>query len=161
MAGFGFDTALAWAAGKGNFLGTWPVVWHHLIDTPAPKKFVADFTKSYGSPPENQAWGDYNAIKLMAQAMTETKSTDSTKMVEHFEKGAKFDLMKTREGYFRKADHQMMHEMYTVQALPAAEVKNKYDIFSSSAPVPGANESLEVIASHRRGERLQDGLTST
>ena len=146
VAGFGFDTALAWAAGPTNFLGTWPVVWHHMIDTPATKKFVADFTKLYGRPPENQAWGDYNAIKLTAQAMVENKSTDSVKLVEHFEKGAKFGLMKTREGYFRKADHQMMHEMYTVQALPAAEAKNKYDIFRSSAPVPAANEPLEAIA---------------
>ncbi len=147
VAGFGFDTALAWGAGKGNFLGTWPVVWHHLLDTPATKKFVADFTARYNRPPENQAWGDYNAMKLVAQAIAEVKSTDSTKLVEHFEKGAKFPLMKTREGYFRKSDHQMMHEMYTVQALPAAQVKNNWDIFSSSAPVPAANESLEVIAS--------------
>jgi len=78
--------------------------------------------------------------------MAELKSTDSTRLVEHFEKGAKFGLMKTREGYFRKSDHQMMHEMYTVQALPAAEIKNAFDIFRSSAPVPGANEPLEVIA---------------
>ena len=146
VAGFGFDTALAWGAGKGNFLGTWPVVWHHLIDTPDTKRFVAEFTKRYNRPPENQAWGDYNAIKLTAQAMAETKSTDSTKLVEHFEKGAKFGLMKTREGYFRKSDHQMMHEMYTVQALPVAEIKNAFDIFRSSGPVPGANEPLEVIA---------------
>ena len=147
IAGFGFDTALAWAAGKGNFSGTWPVVWHHLIDTPDTKRFVAEFTKRYNRPPENQAWGDYNAIKLTAQAMAETKSIESIKIVEHFEKGAKFGLMKTREGYFRKADHQMMHEMYTVQALPAAEIKNNWDIFRSSAPVPAANESLEAIAS--------------
>jgi branched-chain amino acid transport system substrate-binding protein len=146
VAGFGFDTALAWGAGKGNFLGTWPVVWHHLLDTPATKKFVADFTKRYGRPPENQAWGDYNAIKLTAEAMKETKSIESTKLVEHFEKGAKFPLMKTREGYFRKSDHQMMHEMYTVQALPAAQIKNNYDIFTSSPPVPGPNEPLEAIA---------------
>lgn len=147
VAGFGFDTALAWAAGKGNFLGTWPVVWHHLIQTAATKKFVADFQKRYNRIPENQAWGDYNAIKLIAQAMAETKSIESTKLVEHMEKGAKFPLMKTREGYFRKSDHQMMHEMYTVEALPAAQVKNPHDIFKSSAPVPGPNESLEVIAS--------------
>ncbi|NBT76880.1 MAG: ABC transporter substrate-binding protein [Betaproteobacteria bacterium] len=146
VAGFGFDTALAWGAGRGNFLGTWPVVWHHLIETAETKKFVAEFTKRYGRPPENQAWGDYNAIRLTLQAMAETKSTESAKLVEHFEKGAKFGLMKTREGYFRKSDHQMMHEMYTVQALPVNEIKNNYDIFRSSAPVPGPNESLEVIA---------------
>jgi len=146
VAGFGFDTAVAWGAGKGNFLGTWPLVWHHLLETPASRKFVADFTKRYNRPPENQAWGDYNAIKLTAQAMAEAKTTDSTKLVEHFEKGAKFPLMKTREGYFRKADHQMMHEMYTVRAIPAAQLKNQWDIFTPSAAVPGPNESLEVIA---------------
>ncbi|HQU50047.1 MAG TPA: ABC transporter substrate-binding protein [Casimicrobiaceae bacterium] len=153
VAGFGFDTAVAWGAGKGNFHGTWPLVWHHLLDTPASKKFVADFTARYNRPPENQAWGDYNAIKLVAQAMAETKSTDSTRLVEHFEKGAKFPLMKTREGYFRKADHQMMHEMYTVQALPVAQIRNQWDIFTPSAAVPGPNESLEVIAT--QGDEIE------
>lgn len=146
VAGFGFDTALAWAAGKGNFVGTWPVVWHHLLETPGSKKFVAAFNKKYGKPPENQAWGDYMALKIIAQSMNELKSSDSTKMVEHFEKGAKFDLLKTREGYFRASDHQLMHEMYAITALPADKVKNQWDIFTSSGPVPGPDESLEVIA---------------
>ena len=153
VAGFGFDTAVAWAAGKGNFLGTWPLVWHHLIDTAGSKKFVADFTRRYKRPPENQAWGDYNAVKLTAQAMAQAKTLDSTKLVEHMEKGAKFPLMKTREGYFRKSDHQMMHEMYTVKALPAAQIKNEWDIFTPSAAVPNANESLEVIAT--QGDEIE------
>jgi len=152
-AGFGFDTAVAWAAGKGNFAGTWPLVWHHLIETPATKKFVADFTARYKRPPENQAWGDYNAMKIVAQAMAETKSTDSIKIVEHFEKEAKFPLMKTRDGYFRKSDHQMMHEMYTVKAIPAAQLKNEWDIFTSSPPVPGPNEPLEAIAT--KGDEIE------
>lgn len=146
VADFGFDTALAWAAGKGNFGGTWPVVWHHLIDTPATKAFVAAFTKKYGRPPENQAWGDYNIVKIMAQSMNELKSADTAKLIEHWEKGAKFDVMKTRPGYFRASDHQFMHEMYTIQALPVAEIKNQWDIFKSSGPVPGPNENLEIIA---------------
>lgn len=146
VAGFGFDTALAWAAGKDNFAGTWPVVWHHLIDTPKSKAFVAAFTKKYGKPPENQAWGDYMMMKILAQSIAETKSTDSVKLMEHWEKGAKFDVLKTREGYFRASDHQMMHEMYTIEALPAAQVKNAYDLFKSSPAVPGPNESLEIIA---------------
>ncbi len=145
VAGFGFDTALAWAAGKDNFGGTWPVVWHHLIDTPATKKFVAAFTAKHRKPPENQAWGDYLAVKIFAQSMNELKSTDSGRIIEHWEKGAKFDVMKTREGYFRARDHQMMHEMYTVQAL-GARSRNQWDIFSSSPAVPAANESLEIIA---------------
>ncbi|MFY7963066.1 MAG: ABC transporter substrate-binding protein [Elsteraceae bacterium] len=146
VAGFGFDTALAWAAGKGNFVGTWPVVWHHLLETPGSKAFVAAFTKKYGKPPENQAWGEYVAAKALVGAMNELKSTDSMKLVEHFEKGAKFDVLKNREGYFRASDHQMMHEMYAITALPADKVKNQWDIFSSSPSVPGPDEPLEAIA---------------
>ena len=146
VAGFGFDTALAWGAGKENFGGTWPVVWHHLLDTPGSKAFVAAFSKKYGKPPENQAWGDYMAVKILAQAMTEIKSIEAVKIIEHFEKGATFDVLKTRPGYFRASDHQMMHEMYTVTALPAAEAKNQWDIFKASGAVPGANEPLEAIA---------------
>jgi len=96
VAGFGFDTALAWAAGKDNFAGIWPCVWHHLIDTPGTKAFVAAFTKKYGKPPENQAWGDYMAVKIMAQSMNELKSTETAKILEHWEKGAKFDVLKGR-----------------------------------------------------------------
>jgi branched-chain amino acid transport system substrate-binding protein len=144
VGGFGFDTALAWAAGKDNFIGTWPVVWHHLIDTQNTKKFVQAFATKYKKPPENQAWGDYLAIRIFAQSMNELKSTDSAKLIEHWEKGAKFDVMKTREGYFRARDHQMMHEMFTVTGRGAA-APNQWDIFNSSPAVPAANESLEVI----------------
>ena len=147
VAGFGFDTAVAWGAGKGNFFGTWPLVWHHLIDTPGSKAFVAAFTKKYGKPPENQAWGDYITMKILAQSMTDAKTADPLKIIEYWEKEPKFDLLKTREGYFRKYDHQLMHEMYAVEALKASEVKNQWDIYKVAPPVPAANEPLDAIAS--------------
>src|SRR5215468_8304361 len=149
VAGFGFDTAVAWGAGKGNFFGTWPLVWHHLIDTPGSKAFVAAFTKKYNKPPENQAWGDYVAMKILAQSMNDVKSTEAAKVIEHWEKGAKFDLLKTRPGYFRAWDHQLMHEMYAVEALKASELKNQWDIYRPSPPIPGPNEELEAIAPTR------------
>ena len=43
VAGFAFDTAVAWGLGKGNFSGLWPLVWHHLVDTPASKAYVERF----------------------------------------------------------------------------------------------------------------------
>ena len=146
VAGFGFDTAVAWGAGKGNVTGIWPLVWDSQVKTASAQKFADAFTKKYGKPPENQAWGDYMSTKHVAQAMNEIKSTDSTKLAEHLEKGAKFDVLKTREGYYRNWDHQLMQEMYTIRFKPAAEVKDKWDLFTVSAPVPAANQSLEVIA---------------
>jgi branched-chain amino acid transport system substrate-binding protein len=120
-------------------------VWHHLIDTPGRKAFVAAFTKKYNKPPENQAWGDYIAIKIVAQTINELKSAESPKIIEHFEKGAKVRLLKTRQAT-SALDHQLMHEMYAVTALPADKIKNQWDIFASSPAVPAANEDLEVIA---------------
>ena len=149
VAGFGFDTAVAWGAGKGNVTGIWPLVWDSQVKSASAQKFTEAFTKKYGKPPENQAWGDYMSTKHVAQAMNELKSTDSTKIVEHLEKGAKFDVMKSRDGYYRNWDHQLMQEMYTLRFKPASEVKDKWDLFTLSAPVPGASQSLEVIAPTR------------
>jgi len=147
LAGFGFDTALAWGAGKGNFLGTWPTMWHHLLDNPGAKKFTAEFRKRFGKPPENQAWGDYNAVKIIAQSMNDLKSVDPMQVVDHLEKGAKFDVLKGRESYFRARDHQLMTPMYAITALPPEKQTDPYDIFTSSGPIPGPDESLEAIAS--------------
>jgi branched-chain amino acid transport system substrate-binding protein len=149
VAGFGFDTAVAWGAGRGNFFGTWPLVWHHLIDTAGSKAFVAAFRKKYNKPPENQAWGDYIALHIIAKSMNDIKSTEASKLIEHWEKGAKFDLLKTREGYFRAYDHQLMHEMYAVEAMQVGELKNQWDIYKPGPAIPGPDESLEAIAATR------------
>jgi len=149
IAGFGFDTALAWGAGADNFLGTWPVPWHHDVDSPTSKAFVAEFIKRHGKPPENQAWGDYTVMKMMAQAMNDLKSTDSMKVIEHFEKGAQFDIMKGRPGYFRSWDHQLMQQMYTLTPKKKGAARDKWDFLQLGATVPNANESLEIIAPTR------------
>jgi len=43
IAGFNLNTADAWAAGDGNLAGIWPTPWHHEIDTPGSKAFVAAY----------------------------------------------------------------------------------------------------------------------
>ena len=146
IAGFNINSADAWAAGADNFAGTWPLTWHHDINTPTSKAFVAAFTKKHGKPPENQAWGDYVSLKVVAQAMNETKSTDSAKLIEYFEKGAEFDILKPRKGYFRAWDHQMMQEMYTVTPKPKGIAKDKWDFIQLGAILPAAGQSLELLA---------------
>ena len=146
IAGFNINSADAWAAGAENFAGTWPLTWHHDIDTPSSKAFVAAFTSKFGKPPENQAWGDYVALKAVVQAMNETKSTDSDKMIAYFEKGAEFDVLKPRKGYFRSWDHQLMQEMYTITPKAKGQSKDKWDFIQLGAILPAAGQSLEVLA---------------
>src|SRR5919199_5957057 len=146
IAGFGFDTALAWGAGKGNFAGIWPLLWHHDVNTPSAQAFVKAFRARYNKPPENQAWGEYVATKIVAQAMNDIKSTDSGKLIEHLEKGAKFDVLKSREGYFQDWDHQLMQQMYAVRAKDPAKVKDQWDLMDIVGTVPDDNEPLTAIA---------------
>ena len=151
ITGFGFDTAVAWGAGKGNFSGIWPLIWHHMVDTPSSKKFVEAFTMKYGKPPENQCWGDYNSLKIVAQSFTEMKSADPQKLAEHLRKGAKFDVLKGREGYFRAYDNQMVQEMYAVRAKDPGKMKDQWDIYDPLGTVPGPGEDLEALAPPKDG----------
>jgi len=143
--GFNLNTADAWAAGEGNLTGTWPTPWYHTLNTSASKVFVANFRKKYNKVPENHAWIEYIAMKMAAQAIEETKSTDSEKLIAHFEKGAKFDVMKEREAYFRGWDHQLVHEAYPFTAKKAGTAKDEWDMMDLGQAVPGKNQSLEVI----------------
>jgi branched-chain amino acid transport system substrate-binding protein len=145
IVGFNLNTADAWAAGEGNLSGTWPTVWYHTLDVPTSKTFVANFTKKNGKPPENHAWIEYMAFKMMAQAMNETKSTDTEKLIAYFEKETELDILKARKGHFRAWDHQLIQEAYTFSPKPKGEAKDKWDLITLGAAVPGPNEPMEVL----------------
>jgi len=145
IAGFNLNTADAWAAGEGNLAGIWPTVWHHDLDTPGTKAFVAAFRQKYGKPPENHAWIEYVSLKIMAQAMNATKSTDTEKLIAYFESQAEFDLLKARKGYFRSWDHQLIQEAFPFTVKPKGQAKDKWDILAFGAAVPAANQPLESI----------------
>jgi branched-chain amino acid transport system substrate-binding protein len=145
IVGFNLNTADAWAAGEGNLSGIWPTVWYHTLDNPASKTFVDNFTKKNGKPPDNHAWIEYVAFKIMAQAMNETKSTDTDKLIAYFEKETEFDILKARKVHFRSWDHQLVQEAYTFSPKPKGEAKDKWDLITLGAAVPAANEPMEVL----------------
>lgn len=145
IVGFNLNTADAWAAGEGNLAGTWPTVWYHTLEVPASKTFVANFIKKNGKPPENHAWIEYISFKIMAQAMNETKSTDTDKLIAYFEKQTQFDILKARKAYFRSWDHQLIQEAYPFSPKPKGQAKDKWDLITLGPAVPAANEPLEVI----------------
>jgi len=146
VAGFNLNTADAWAAGEGNLAGIWPTVWHHELKTPASQAFVEKFTKKYGRIPENHAWIEYVSLKMLAQAMNATKSTDTEKLIKYFESEAQFDILKARKAYFRSWDHQLMQEAYPFTVKPKGQAKNPQDFLLFGEAVPGPSESLEKLA---------------
>jgi len=146
IVGFNLNTADAWAAGDGNLSGTWPTVWYHTLDVPASKTFVANFSKKNGKPPENHAWIEYITLKILAQAMNETKSTETDKLIAYLEKETEFDILKARKAHFRSWDHQLMQEAYPFTVKPKGQAKDQWDFISLGTAVPDANEPLESLA---------------
>jgi branched-chain amino acid transport system substrate-binding protein len=146
VVGFNLNTADAWAAGEGNLGGIWPTVWHHDLDTPGSKKFVADFMKKYNRLPENHAWIEYVSLKMLAQAMNAAKSTDTEKLIAHFESEAQFDILKARKAYFRAWDHQLMQEAYPFTVKDKGQAKGKQDFLKFGQALPAPSQSLEVLA---------------
>ncbi|MFO1315823.1 MAG: ABC transporter substrate-binding protein [Burkholderiales bacterium] len=146
VAGFNLNTADAWAAGEGNLSGIWPTVWHHELTTPGSKAFVAEFLKRYGKPPENHAWIEYVSLKIIAQAMKDTNSTDTDKLIAYFESEAQFDILKARKGYFRSWDHQLMQEAYPFTVKAKGQARDKWDFLKFGEAVPAPNQPLELLA---------------
>jgi len=145
VAGGVTDTILMWNAGKDTAQGVWTVIWWGDLDNAWTKNFTAKYRQKYGQPPENQAWGDYTSIKVLAEAIKMAGTTESKKVAEALEK-VKFDGGKGRELYYRTYDHQLMQPMYVVDIKKTGN-KDQWDIFNVVAEVPGKDESLEVIAS--------------
>jgi branched-chain amino acid transport system substrate-binding protein len=145
LAGGVMDTIPFWAAGIDSISGHWQSLWYHMLDVPGAREFTKRFVAKNGYPPDNQAWGDYVGVKIVVQAIAETKSTDTAKWIEYYEKGATFDILKARQGSFRAWDHQLLQEMYVVKVRDKSTMKDKWDIFEVVRPVPAPNESLELI----------------
>jgi branched-chain amino acid transport system substrate-binding protein len=82
---------------------------------------------------------------MMAQAMNETKSTDTEKLIAYFEKETQFDILKARKAYFRAWDHQLIQEAYPFTVRAKGQAKDKWDFLALGTAIPNANEPLEVI----------------
>jgi branched-chain amino acid transport system substrate-binding protein len=86
------------------------------------------------------------SLKILAQAMNETKSTDSDKLIAYFETEAQFDVLKARKAYFRSWDHQLMQEAYPFSVKPKGQAKDKWDFLKFGDAVPAPNQPLESLA---------------
>ena len=145
VSGGVMDTAGFWAAGIDSITGYWQSLWYHGMNTPSSQAFAKAFTQKYKKPPENQAWGDYIGVKIMAAAMEEAKSVDPAKIIPLLESGMEFDILKPRKGHFRKWDHSLLQQMFVVKVKDKAEMQDEWDIFEIVEASPGDSEKLDVI----------------
>lgn len=146
LGGFDYNSSIAWATGVQDFKGTWPCVWTHQVQTDGSLAFTKAFTEKYGKPPENQAYSDYVAIKIAAEAIAKVGGTDTAALIAYLEDPAtEFDILKERRGRFDKGTHQLLQEVYAVTALAPADAKNEWDIFTTSSALPGPDTPLDEL----------------
>ncbi|UFS67597.1 ABC transporter substrate-binding protein [Paracoccus denitrificans] len=146
LGGFDYNSSIAWATGPQDFKGTWPCIWTHQVQTDASQAFAQAFQAKYGKPAENQAYSDYIAVRIAAEAIAKTGGTDTAALIEFLEDPAtEFDILKDRKGRFDAATHQLLQEVYAVTALDPSEVQNEWDIFTTSGPLPGAEVPLDEL----------------
>jgi branched-chain amino acid transport system substrate-binding protein len=97
-----------WSPGarvRGNFSGIWPLVWHHLVDTPSSKN-TSTRSEEVWQASGQSVQGRLQLAQIVAQSMNGTVVTRRAR--GHLRKGAKFGMMKAREVYFRPYDNQMV-----------------------------------------------------
>ncbi|WP_104493278.1 ABC transporter substrate-binding protein [Paracoccus denitrificans] len=146
IGGFDYNSSIAWATGSEDFKGIWPCVWTHQVQTDGSQAFAKAFQEKYGKPAENQAYSDYIAIRIAAEAIARTGGTDTDALIAFLEDPAsEFDILKERKGRFDAATHQLLQEVYAVTALDPSEVKNQWDIFTTSGPLPAGDVPLDEL----------------
>ncbi|WP_353475058.1 ABC transporter substrate-binding protein [Salipiger sp. H15] len=145
MVGFNLNTADAWAAGVGNLSGTWPTVWLDSVETPESQAFVERFKAEYGKIPENHAWISYIAVQIAAKAISETGSAATPELIDYLESGAKFDIMKARQAYFRPEDHQLIQEAYAFTVKEPGSYDDVQTMLQLDGAVPAPDAPLDSI----------------
>ena len=138
-AGFGFDTALAWARGQGQLRR------HLAAGVASPDRHARPQGVRRRPSPRNttsrrrtRPGATTSPRRSWRRPMNELKSTESTEDHRAFREGREVRLLKTREGYFRASDHQLMHEMYAVTRCRPTRSRTSGTSSRSSPPVPGA-----------------------
>lgn len=146
LGGFDYNTSIAWAIGARDFRGTWPCVWTHQVETDGSQAYAKAFMEKYGKPSDNQAYLDYIGMRIMTDAIKAVGGTDTKALMDYLRDPAtEFDILKHRKGRFNPANNQLLQEAYAVTALPESEVKNQWDIFTTSGPLPGPDQPLETL----------------
>lgn len=134
-----------WSIGIDYTVGYWPVVWYYLLDTPGSQAFNKAYQDRFGQPAENNSWQEYIAVKSVLEAMKRANSVNSADLVKALE-GWEFDGLKKRKVYYRDWDHQLIQEMYILQARTKDKVTSNFDFFDIVTSAPKEGEPLDKYA---------------
>ena len=132
LTGGVMDTVPFWAAGIDSLSGHWQSLWYHGLDDRRPSQaFTKRFTRQVRLPAGQPGVGRLRRRRRSCcQAIAETKSTDSAKLVEYFEKGASVRHPEGAQGQLPQAGTTSCCRRCTwSRSRTRRRSKDKWDIF--------------------------------
>jgi branched-chain amino acid transport system substrate-binding protein len=138
------DDVDLWTAGTQAATGIYPKVWNYTgpHNTPKSQDFAKRYQAKFGEAPEVQGWQDWFGITAILTAIQQTKSTDSSKLVQYLE-AHKFDGYKDMPIYFRSWDHQLVQPVLVVKVK--SKITDKWDYFDVVGQYPLAAKDLDAF----------------
>jgi branched-chain amino acid transport system substrate-binding protein len=105
------------AGGMEGSIGAW--TYSHEVDSPQNKSFAEKIKAKRGTTPYLQTWGSYDSVRIIAQAIKEAGTTDTTAVRDAMKK-LKFTSVLGREVSFD--DHNQAGKYVLIQAVQDRKV---------------------------------------
>jgi len=110
---------------EGTYSGTM-FYWGVQDRIPSAKKFVSEYIKESGHPPSNMDPHTYGGIIEIVEGILRAGTKDPEAVIKNME-GHKFDHFRGPE-YWRKCDHQSIHNYFIIKGKSAKEIKGEWDL---------------------------------
>jgi len=122
-----------WAVGPGKYYGVFGITWHHKLDLPGVKDFVARYEKRWPSAPipvpENVSYNGYISMRELLRGVERAGTTRSHEVIKALEGWTFADSMKHHPSTIRDFDHIFMQTMYIAKAKDKDKMQDKTDLY--------------------------------
>ena len=122
-----------WAVGPGKYHGVFGITWHHKLDLPGVKDFVARYQKRWPNAPipvpENVSYNGYIGMRELLRAVERAGTTRSHEVIKALEGWTFADNMKHHPTTIRDFDHCFMQTMYIAKAKDKEKMQDRTDLY--------------------------------
>ncbi len=122
-----------WAIGPDKNFGIYGITWHHKLDLPGVKDFVARFRKRWPDVrppvPDNVSYNGYIGMRELLRATERAGTTRSHDVIKALEGWIFADNMKHHPTTIRDFDHCFMQTMYVAKGKPKNKMKDETDFY--------------------------------
>lgn len=150
-----------WAVGPDKNFGVFGITWHHKLDLPGVKDFVARYKKRWpGAPipvPENVSYNGYIGMRELLRAVERAGTTQNHGVIKALEGWTFADSMKHHPTTIRDFDHCFMQTMYIAKARPKEKMEDETDFYD----IIGIVRPEEAVIKREDGKCKMESYAAT